>query len=105
MRQRNLTDDGSFQERRKKIFEACARDRLRHKNKYTSDSLGRIIAPFKDRLLKSTKNFSVKTKLKHTRTFLFQLLFQAVTEAYSNHRVANNNAHAILVPLNFLVSA
>ena len=87
------------------IFETCERNRLRHKNRYPSDSLGRIIAPFIDYLLKSTKNFSVKTKMKNTTNFLFQLLFQAVTEGYSNHRIANKNAHVILLPLNFLMSS
>ena len=34
------------------------------------------------------------------KSFHVQLLFQTVTEGYSNHRARKNNADAILAPLN-----
>ena len=49
--------------------------------------LKEVYRPFIYLVLKSTKNSSLKIERKNMRTFHVQLLFQAVTEGYSNHRV------------------
>ena len=47
------------------------------------------------------KNSSAKTKCKNMRTFHVQLLFQAVTESYSNHCGAAIIALTVVYSSNF----
>ena len=47
------------------------------------------------------KNSSAKTKCENMRTFHVQLLFQAVTESYSNHCAAAIIALTVVYSSNF----
>ena len=60
----------------------------------------KVELPFKDYILKSTKNSLLKIKWKDMRTFHVQVLFQAATENYSIHSAANGDTLTILTPIN-----